>query len=328
MEGSPTIESGGNKYSPNEESQAQSQKGRRTSCIVIAAVVIGCLLVVALVLGVYFGLKGSDESSQPESQVRGHQNGTRWNDLSVTWGPIPSDPKYFAQMPRTVQNALSLGFKKISDCDLTVPWRGQRFVKDNDYAVVLLYDVNGYIAGIQTSIPNNGSSGYPSASVQPPFVTDGDRYTISAYFVNPSIICTKGRTKEEFSSQGTGSNLYLQRTEDPEASTLIPRQETGIAATKWTEGQCFASMGRHYWYDVRRDMSCDSLFPVFLLYNWGRLTAFGWAMVTDLSSLRYEHPSAAVLQAFIKEPPTCLFQMKAISTMHIYLIDDAHLSPC
>ena len=31
-------------------------------------------------------------------------------------------------------------------------WRGARYVKGGDYSLTLLYDVNGYIAGIQSSV--------------------------------------------------------------------------------------------------------------------------------------------------------------------------------
>lgn len=37
-------------------------------------------------------------------------------------------------------------------------------------------------------------------------------------------------------------------------------------------------------------MSCDDSFPVFLLYSWGKLTGFGWAMIADHDSKRVEHP--------------------------------------
>lgn len=38
-------------------------------------------------------------------------------------------------------------------------------------------------------------------------------------------------------------------------------------------------------------MSCDDSFPVFLLYDSGKLTGFGWAMIADLVSTRVEHPT-------------------------------------
>ena len=47
----------------------------------------------------------------------------------------------------------------------------------------------------------------------------------------------------------------------------------------------------HYWYNLSKSMSCDKMFPMFLLYNSGRLNAFRWAFDPkyDSSSL-WEHP--------------------------------------
>ncbi|XP_012945640.1 uncharacterized protein LOC106013718 [Aplysia californica] len=170
-------------------------------------------------------------------------------------------------------------------------------------------------------ISQNLGSGYPSDNLKPPFLVDEDRYTLSAYFVHPSIICTTGRTVAQVSSQGLGSNLYIQTTQDPDTSLLVPRQETNLRGSNWTEGQCFFSMGRHYWYDLEKDMNCGDIFPVFLLYNGGQLTGFGWAMVNDVRSVRYEHPPSALIRLFIKNPPRCLFDAEALSAMHIYLND-------
>jgi len=252
----------------------------------------------------------------------------KWDGLKVTWGPNPFSSSYFVSMPRTVSEATSQGFHKISDCDTTAAWRGARYIKGSDYAVILLFDVNGYIAGIQTSFPDNQQSGYPTSNLRPPFVKDGDRLTISAYFVDPSIICTKGRTDDEFASQGTGTNLYLQKTAKPEDSTLIPHQETGMAGTKWTEGKCFVSMGKHYWYDIKEDMNCDDFYPNFLLYNSGELTAFGWALNAPLTSPRFEHPDSSVFSMFMKTPPKCLYTSGTLSTMHIYLTSSVAQDLC
>jgi hypothetical protein len=50
--------------------------------------------------------------------------------------------------------------------------------------------------------------------------------------------------------------------------------------------------GLHYWYDLSKNMDCDNLYPVFLLYNGGVLNGFGWALGMDLKdySPRIEHP--------------------------------------
>ena len=42
-------------------------------------------------------------------------------------------------------------------------------------------------------------------------------------------------------------------------------------------------------------MSCDDFFPAFLLYNGGKLNAFGWATLGYFESDRYEHPPKFVL---------------------------------
>ncbi|XP_059178842.1 uncharacterized protein LOC131957982 isoform X1 [Physella acuta] len=241
----------------------------------------------------------------------------KWDNLKVTWGMNPFNSQYFAGMPRTAAAAERQGFHKISDCNTTAKWRGQRYVLNNDYSVVLLYDVMGYIAGIQTTVPKGGN--YPSSLIRPPFVDDGDRWAISAYFVDPATICTTGRTQAMFDQQGTGTNLYFQNSTVPEHSVLIPHKQADIGSTRWTEGRCFISMGKHYWYNMNVGMNCDNIFPAFLLYNGGELTAFGWALIADLRSPRYEHPRSQLYGLFIKDVPTCLYNAGTLSTMHIYL---------
>jgi hypothetical protein len=57
----------------------------------------------------------------------------------------------------------------------------------------------------------------------------------------------------------------------------------------------FIQIGQHYWYNISEGMSCDDFFPAFLLYNSGKLNAFGWATLGDFESNRYEHPPTFVL---------------------------------
>ena len=40
------------------------------------------------------------------------------------------------------------------------------------------------------------------------------------------------------------------------------------------------------------DMPCEDAFPMFLLYNNGKLNSFGWAFQTLLNEPIYEHPPA------------------------------------
>ncbi|XP_022290234.1 uncharacterized protein LOC111101877 [Crassostrea virginica] len=242
-----------------------------------------------------------------------------WDGLKVTWGLNPFSSTAFANMPRTEPEATNSGFTMISGCGHP-DFLGKRYMKDNDPAVILIYDVNGYIAGIQAGIPTTLGNGYPSANLKKhPFVTDGDKHYITAYFVPPDSICNHGRTSGQFQAQGTGTDLYIQNGTDPMASVRIPHQESAIASTAWVRGHCFPAMGVHYWLDATQDMSCDRFFPVFLLYNGGVLNAFGWAFQADLSSSRYEHPSHLSFAAFMNPVPSCLYNAGTLSTLHIYL---------
>ena len=42
-------------------------------------------------------------------------------------------------------------------------------------------------------------------------------------------------------------------------------------------------------------MDCDNFFPVFLLYNGGKLNAFGWALGGDAQDPNFEHPEKPYL---------------------------------
>ncbi|XP_033742573.1 uncharacterized protein LOC117329006 isoform X2 [Pecten maximus] len=237
-----------------------------------------------------------------------------WDDLKVTW-------EKFATMPRKTSDAESEGFKMVSDCGDITGIYGKRYVKGEDYALVLLYGVNGYIAGIQIGVAKNNTGAFPPLrQIGHPFVNIGDMYYLTAYFIKPETICTTGRTPAQFDADGTGDALYIQNGTDAAVHSLvIPKEESGISSTKWTKGHCFYTMGMHYWYDVKADMNCDDFFPVFLLYNQGKLNAFGWAIDTSMSSERMEHPPESTIKLFIDPVPQCLLQKQQLSTMHIFL---------
>ncbi|KAK0049990.1 hypothetical protein Bpfe_020541 [Biomphalaria pfeifferi] len=258
-------------------------------------------------------------SSEPEK---------KWNALKTTWGANPFSSDNFVEMPRTEEKAIKEGFVKISGCNESSAFRGSRYVKSGDYAVVLLFDANGYIAGIQTGVSNHLGNGFPSSNMRPLFSEDRDQLFLTAYFVEPSLICTKGRSASEFQLQGTGSNLYFQKGSDPAELILMPRNESALPGTKWGDGKCFITMGKHYWYDFRIDTSCTDYFPMFLMYNDGMLNAFGWALAAELTSRRYEHPPKSLLSLFIDTVPRCLYDLDHMSTMHIFLTDKIRKNQC
>ncbi|OWF54730.1 uncharacterized protein LOC110441365 [Mizuhopecten yessoensis] len=245
-----------------------------------------------------------------------------WNSLKVTWSLNPFGSYSFDAMPRTVDEAAEQEFTMVSDCGEIPEINGKRFVKGGDYSLVLLYGVNGYIAGIQIGVPHNSGVIFPPVNqINHPFVRVYNRHFLTAYFTNPATICSSGRTSAQYAANGTGDSLYIQNGTDPVADYLvIPKIETVLTSTKWTRGHCFYTMGVHYWYNVKVDMSCDDFFPVFLLYNGGKLNAFGWALGTDMASPRMEHPPKNLIQTFMNPVPQCLMDAtRRLSTMHIYM---------
>ncbi|XP_067657666.1 uncharacterized protein [Haliotis asinina] len=253
-----------------------------------------------------------------------------WDHLKVTWDASDCySTRGFSDMPRTEREAILGGWAMMSNCYDTPAFAGKRYVKDGDTAVVLIYDVNGYIAGIQAGFPPQPNK-YPSPTMQNhPFVEHDGRWYITAYFTDPRDICSRGRTSEMFESEGTGSGLYIQNGTRPSDSDKIPKLERNIGSTLWTKGHCFRTMGVHYWYNLRKDQSCDEFFPMFLLYNEGILDGFGWAFMTNITtSTRFEHPIPSAFGYFLNPVPDCLYaQTSGTTTMHIYM-SDPYLSFC
>ncbi|GFN79310.1 hypothetical protein PoB_000581600 [Plakobranchus ocellatus] len=217
-----------------------------------------------------------------------------WYTLRVKWGVDVS--KSFYTQPRTVDEAKQQGYRLIGPdkCGASKAYNGFAYIKGDDPIVTLLFDKNDYIAGIQTAIrvSEEQKTGFPPKSLRPPFVLDGkdnDRYVISAYFTDPSKICTEGRSKEQFEEEGTGENLWIQTGSSPSEVMKVAKNQDEISAP-WVEGECFPTMGHHYWYNSTADMDCDELLPVFLLYNGGKLNGFGFVSLADMDSTYYEHP--------------------------------------
>ncbi|KAL5022531.1 hypothetical protein ScPMuIL_001686 [Solemya velum] len=235
-------------------------------------------------------------------------------------------------MPRTESDATDEGFVKFSDCLDNNELRGNRYMDDGDVFLILIYDVNGYIAGIQAGFPKSFSSTYPPDTLKPPFIDDGDKWVVTIYFVDPSIICTTGRTQQEFNSDGTGTNLYIQTGTNPETDyMIIPRDEKDLDGTLWNKGGCFPVMGVHYWYNNSREIPCDEFLPVFPMYNGGKLNAFGWVFFAKPDFSKWaEFPPTQIellLKVFLKQVPRCA-KGSDLSSLHMYLTKDPFKDMC
>ncbi|KAK3609729.1 hypothetical protein CHS0354_011421 [Potamilus streckersoni] len=250
---------------------------------------------------------------------------TKWENLRVTWGIDPFNPNNFACMPKTEQEAMSDGWVKKSYCSAERHFVGMRYWKNQDPSVMLLYDIKGYIAGIQTGITKDvktwSGEDYPfQQQSNAPFVDDGDLYIITAYFTDPGTISIVGRTESDFITHGIGNHLYIQNGILPTDVITAPTNESEVSSTGWTKGKCFRYMGVYYWYNLRVDMPCSDLFPAFLLYNEGKLSAFGWALQTNVAGTqRLEHLPTSTFSLLMKTVPSCLDYPGTVTSLHIYM---------
>ena len=104
----------------------------------------------------------------------------------------------------------------------------------------------------------------------------------------------------------------------------------------WTLGQCFRTMGVHYWADISGrnlgvDSDADDFVPMFLQYNKGKLNGYGWGFNADLPSKRFEHPTPDILGGFFKEIPAFMSdptKAGVLTTLHIYLDSTPQLNFC
>ncbi len=68
---------------------------------------------------------------------------------------------------------------------------------------------------------------------------DNGALYVTAYFAEPSTICTTRKAEEDC----VGDSLIIQNGTTPKALMRIPLKESGIAASKWVKGKCFIGMG-------------------------------------------------------------------------------------
>ena len=118
----------------------------------------------------------------------------------------------------------------------------------------MVFDGNGFIAGVQNVVPEELAleEFYPFSTS--PWYKKADffgkpviicfeiiiftqlvnphvyfkAYFSTAYFVDPAIICTGGRTQAEFDLEGTGNRIALQHGPGALDAMIIPLEESGM----------------------------------------------------------------------------------------------------
>jgi len=250
-----------------------------------------------------------------------------WNDLVRTWG-MKQLANNFVSLPRLTEDAISAGWVADKNC---TEMNGNRYILNGDRMVMLIFGANGHIAGISAGIPKDVPFGFPSKSIMPFFNDEGDFFSITAYFVDPSTVCNAETVSL---GQSTGDRVVIiNKVKDVELSML----ESNVSSF-WTKGRCVVTMGNHYWADVTgkpvdADTDVNDIVPFAAIYNDGKLNAFGWTFNYDSPSLNVEHPPIAALSKTFKDKkmPTGFSDPKQIgqlTTLHVFLDSKPLLNFC
>ena len=117
--------------------------------------------------------------------------------------------------------------------------------RENGPDMILIYDVNGFIAGMHSVVmkkfsTDNWQSGSKWYRLDNLFGEEA--YLSTAYFVDPASICT-GRTQDQFDSEGTGNRLLFQNgpsTSDTIAAPLdLDQADTSVRHLIYFVQKCY-----------------------------------------------------------------------------------------
>ena len=160
---------------------------------------------------------------------------------------------------------------------------------------------------------------YPGPNIRKYFNDEGDVWSISAFFTEPSNVCS-----QNFSTNSMpiiGDRLLIVSNQ---ASVSLPLLEKDVTSF-WTKGKCFWTMGQHYWGSavgqVNVNTKAEDFLPFFLMYNHGELNVFGLLFNANLNSIKYEHPSVKLFPFFTNEVPNEFkdpTKAGILTSMHVY----------
>lgn len=239
-----------------------------------------------------------------------------WDKLSVTW-------MKWDEIPLTVSDAVAKGWSLRDKCQARAYFQGRRYIRNGDLTLMLLFDANDKIAGIQTGIPTSTVC----KRMGSPWKRENDSYVVTAYFKDPSLICSHRYDSE---AKYFGDRLLIQKSSKANGFVQVPLLERGLLGGMWTKGECFWSMGKMYWYDLLNVFDCNSLFPVFVMYTNGVLNGFGWILPFKLDNPRFVHPTNVSFPYLFKRDtiPACFWTADHLSMMHVYLDSNPFFNIC
>jgi len=265
----------------------------------------------------------------------------KWPNLKTTFG-TPITPHAYESQPRTRDEAIEFGYSKVSadyGC-ADGPYLGEAYADPDEPSFVVLFDEAGYVAGVRSVVLASAIDlSVTHVDQSPWYVQDTffgqDAWYLTAYFVDPNLICNGGRTAEQWEEQGTGDRFWVQIGSTQDTFVKAPLTEAefdGEGFDNWYRHYCFVGMGQHYTennYDVNQN--CDDFLPMHLLYDGGVLTGFVMAHQASLPGHRWEKPNKWAIRNIINTPPTCMLDAvdsPGLVTLHHFFYNHPSLTLC
>jgi len=267
-----------------------------------------------------------------------------WSNLKVHFSANLLSKYYYQSMPRQLSELKASKWTNLSgnDCANGGKYNGFRYVEKAEQGMALLFDAQGTIAGIQQILnkaqltANNAFKFDKVPAYNPDTLNGEDVFVITAYFVDPTTICTSGRSSSDLKASGTGTATQIQNGPTPADLKLLPRQRSEAIAQSWSVNKCFVGMGYHNFYKVESfaETNCLEIFPIFGLYDYnGDQIGFGFVAVGTSESNHFEHPPAAAVKLIVGTDmvPQCLLDTASnpgLSTMHVFFTNSPNTYAC
>ena len=269
----------------------------------------------------------------------GSQN---WPNLKVGYIYSTWYGKGFLDQPRTVEEAKKANWFPVDDTKDCKDAAGGKFLgfryappKSEPTEITLIYDVNGYIAGMQSVVPKDKTFDdkyykYSTTKMYNEDVINGvEVYVTTAYFVDPNVICDEGRNQKDFDNDGTGVALFFQNGPSPDDIVAAPLTAEEAKGTEWYRYNCVENMGDHWIQMDPNDDNprCDEGFPAMLLFEHGgdrSLVGLMWAHVAWYTNTRNEHARSAGFGYIFDKVPQCIYNLSkdpGMTSLHVYFKD-------
>ncbi|XP_049878069.1 uncharacterized protein LOC126375215 [Pectinophora gossypiella] len=263
--------------------------------------------------------------------------GIQYDGLRVKfgWSDALADVEYFYKIPRSMMEAEAAGWRRTSRPSDQLP--DLRMYCMANRCVCALYDVGGFVAGLQIALPVDefealgekpemkmnkwraqAAFGEPSKEywVLPQFFVSDESLKAGA---GPQI--ENGATLQDGGVWVYGLDARLMR---------IPTTEAELNTTAFKKQNCIPNMGTHYYYNMTPQMRCEDLLPWFVLVSEGEVIGSGFQFFGKLAKQRhrewFEKTPGGKTSAKLTIPygPPCLYewaQNYGLVSLHIYYVD-------